>query len=189
MSTARPAPAGRPDPSARARLRRRLLTAAVLLLPIVELTLLIQVGGRLGVGVTLLLLLAAGVAGVLVLRYVGSTAIRRLTEASAGPSAAGQAPARARPGAETALLVVAGVLLILPGFLSDLVALALLVPAVRRALVRRAGEAVLRRFQVRTVRVVAGEVVDDDGGPGTSRPFPADVRVIQAPPPGEPTAR
>ena len=41
------------------------------------------------------------------------------------------------PMAHGALKVVAGLLLLMPGFLTDALGLALLVPAVRRALVRR----------------------------------------------------
>jgi UPF0716 protein FxsA len=148
--------------------RRRLVAAAALLTPILELAVLIQVGARLGVGPTLLLLLAAAVAGSLVLRHVGADAIRRLTAAGRGEPV----PAPTRPAAGTVLLVLAGVLLILPGFLSDVAGLVLLLPAVRGALARRAGEAVLRRFPVHTVRVVQGTVVGEGG-------VPVDVQVTQ----------
>jgi len=160
--------------------RRRLLGAAVLLLPVLELATLIAVGTWLGFWPTLALLLVGAAAGVLVLRHVGTTAIRRLRAGAPGgvpgvPAAAGVP----RPAADPALVVVAGALLIVPGFLSDAAGLALLVPPVRRLLVRRAGEAVLRRLQVHQVRIVQGEVVTEPG-------HPADVRIIQVPGPGVP---
>jgi UPF0716 family protein affecting phage T7 exclusion len=136
--------------------RRRVAGACALLWPVLELALLIQVGARLGVVATLLLLLAGAVAGSLVLRRVGAVGIQRLTTANGHAPAAGPV----RPGSETALLVLAGVLLIVPGFLSDVAGLALLLPQVRRALGRRVGNAVLRRFEMRSVRIVPGQVLD-----------------------------
>jgi UPF0716 family protein affecting phage T7 exclusion len=181
---------GRPPLAAgrRSSWRGRLIGAGLLLLPILELAVLIQVGGHIGVGRTLLLLLAGGVAGSLVLRQVGAAAIRRLTAASGrGPTAVPVPPAAGRPPAETALVIVAALLLIVPGFLSDVAALVLLLPPVRRALVRRVGETVLRRFPVRTVRVVQGQVIH--GEPGGA-PDPAathvDVQIIEARRPGTP---
>jgi UPF0716 protein FxsA len=175
--------AAAPPVGRRAGFRGRIAGAGALLLPIVELAVLIQVGSRIGVGITLLLLLAAAVAGSLVLRQVGTDAIRRLGAAS-GRDPATTPLGPGRPPAESALVVIAGLLLLVPGFLSDVAALVLLVPAVRRALVRRTGEAVLRRFQVRQIRVVQGEVVG--GGPSAPSPSHVDVRVIQSRPPGAP---
>jgi len=169
--------------SPRSTLRRRAVGAALLLLPILELAVLIRVGAAVGIGVTLLLLLAGAVAGSIVLRQVGAATIRRLSAASRRDPAVAP-PVAGPPPAETALLVGAGLLLIVPGFLSDVAGLLLLVPAVRRALVRRAGDAVLRRFRVRSVRVVQGQVMDGGAVPPAPRAVPVDVRVIEAWPPG-----
>jgi UPF0716 protein FxsA len=129
---------------------------------VAELAVLIEAGSHLGAGGILLALLAGVVAGSLVLRAVATAAIRR--PAGQGSPGAGGAPAVAtvlpgRPGAETALVVLAGVLLILPGFLSDVAALVLLLPPLRRRLGRRVGAAVMRRFPARSVRVVQGQVL------------------------------
>jgi UPF0716 protein FxsA len=161
-----------PATAARRSRRRRLVGVALLVVPLLELAVLIQVGTRIGVGRTLLLLLAAAVAGSLVLRSVGTAAIRRLSAAT-DPAAVPAAPTR--PAAETALVVLAGVLLLVPGFLSDVAGLALLLPPVRRALARRAGDAVVRRFRVRSLRVVQGQVLDGTPGFGA----PADVRITE----------
>jgi UPF0716 protein FxsA len=180
-----PSAPGRPPsaPGRRVSLRGRLLGASLLLLPILELAVLIQIGSRIGVGYTLLLLLAGAVAGSLVLRQVGAATIRRLTAASGQgptPAAVPAPPVPGRPAAETALVVVAALLLIVPGFLSDAAALVLLLPPVRRALVRRAGETVLRRFRVRSVRVVQGQVLygEPAGGPPRAEATHVDVQVI-----------
>jgi len=148
-----PRPARRP--------RRRLVGAALFAWPVLEIAILIQVAVHAGPGAVVLLLLGGAVAGGLVLRRAGAGVLRR-------PPATTEARvvgAAGRPPAETALLVVAGVLLVLPGLLSDVVGLVLLLPAARRWVARRAGAAVLRRVQrlqvAGQVRVVRGEVVDD----------------------------
>ena len=98
---------------------------AILLIPLVEIAIFIKVGQAIGVLDTLLLLLAAGVSGALLLRLQGWTTLLRLRQRLAS----GEAPVREL--FDAACLALAGVLLILPGFLSDFVALLLLVPALR----------------------------------------------------------
>lgn len=102
---------------------------ALLLLPILEIAGFILVGGAIGLWPTLLLIIASGMAGVLVLR---SRALLTLPEFRAAMAADGDPMA---PLAHGALLTAAGVLLVLPGFLTDILALLLLVPAVRRAVI------------------------------------------------------
>jgi UPF0716 protein FxsA len=157
------------------------VVAAVLALPLLELAVLIQVGARIGVGLTFLALLAGGVAGALVLRGVGAAAVRRVS-AAAGEGVV--LPPAARPPAETVLVVLAGVLLLVPGFLSDVAGLALLVPAVRRAIVRRVGDAVVRRFPVGSLRVVQGQVINGTMTPPDVRI--TEVHVQDVPPPSSP---
>lgn len=102
---------------------------ALLLLPILEIAGFILVGGAIGLWPTLLLVVASGLAGVLVLR---SRALLTLPEFRAAMAANGDPMA---PLAHGALLTVAGILLVIPGFLTDLLALLLLVPAVRRSVI------------------------------------------------------
>jgi UPF0716 protein FxsA len=167
MSNSPGAP-GRAGPS-RPR-RSRLVAVALLTLPLLELVLLIAVGRAIGVLATLALLAAGAVAGGMILYRVGARAARRFADADgratpvAGPDPDGvlhgvpTAPTDGR-AAGAALLVPVGLLLLLPGFLSDLAGLALLVPAVRRTLATRLSEAVLRRIDHPGVRIVPGEVV------------------------------
>lgn len=107
------------------------LLALLLLVPVLaEIAMFIVVGHWIGVAATLLLFIAIGIAGTILLKRQG---IRALTEMQAA-LARGQPPAE--PVAHAALLVLAGLLLVFPGFLSDLLALPLLIPPVRSALIR-----------------------------------------------------
>ncbi|KGM30240.1 FxsA family protein, partial [Inquilinus limosus] len=106
------------------------LLALLLLVPVLaEITVFIVVGRWIGVLATLLLFIAIGVIGTLLLKRQGMRALREMQAALAR----GEPPAE--PVAHAALLVLAGLLLIFPGFLSDLMALPLLLPPVRRALI------------------------------------------------------
>ncbi|KJS62179.1 FxsA family membrane protein [Streptomyces rubellomurinus] len=167
-------------PAPRGRLRRALplLVTAWLVL---EIWLLVQVGSWLG-GFTVLLLLVAGVLiGGSLIKRAGLKALSAALEQSRNPQSQ-------QPQTGTSLTVLAGLLLILPGFLSDLVALTLLFPPTRalwRAAGRRAADRALRaagpvgaapfadamrlQEQLRIHRpdgkVIQGEVVDPAAGP------------------------
>jgi UPF0716 protein FxsA len=118
-------------------------------LPIAELYGLLVVGARIGALPTLLLLMLAAAAGVGVMRHHGARGLWQIREALGS----GQSPAQ--PVLETLLAQVAGVLLILPGFIGDAVALVLLLPPLRRGLARRlAGSAT---NQPPDTRVIEGE--------------------------------
>jgi len=107
-----------------------LLRVAVVALPLLELAVFIKVGAAIGALATILLLIVATIAGVKLVRERGLAILRRCRDALDR----GELPAG--PLFDDACLVLAGLLLILPGFLSDAVALALLVPAVRQGLFR-----------------------------------------------------
>ncbi len=120
-----PGPATGPGRADRRRGVWSWVLAGIVLLPVVELFVITTVADRIGGGWTLLLLIAAGVAGVLILSRGGPSTFRRVREASR----AGRVP-----GSELAnafLTVVGGVLLLVPGFVTDLVALLCLVPPAR----------------------------------------------------------
>lgn len=103
---------------------------AFLVLVLTEIALFIVVGGAFGVLATLGLVLFGMVAGVIVLRRQGvATLMRVRAEVEAGRRTE-------QPLAEGAAIAVAALLIVLPGFLTDLVGLALFVPAIRGALWR-----------------------------------------------------
>jgi UPF0716 protein FxsA len=109
-------------------MRRFLGYAAVL--AIAELLVIIAVAEAIGVPSTLGLLILVSVVGYLIVKAQGLATLRRLIT---------DVEARRVPGAtlaDGALRVGAGVLLLVPGFLTDIPALLLLIPGVRTA-VRR----------------------------------------------------
>jgi UPF0716 protein FxsA len=100
------------------------------LLPIIEIALFIVVGREIGVLPTIGLVILAAVAGAAIVRRQGMQALDRLRVAIE----TGRDPAA--PIAHGALIMIAGVLLMIPGFFTDIVGLLLLLPPVRRLLIR-----------------------------------------------------
>ncbi len=141
----------------------RLLVAAVVLLEVASL---ILVGQAAGVLLTLLLVVLAALSGAALLRRQGSDALRGMRgalERGRDPR-----PALLRGG----FRVMAALLLILPGFASDLVALLLLLPPVQRA----AGAALARRG----LRVTGASRMEFEMRAGPARPAPPQDRVVDA---------
>jgi UPF0716 protein FxsA len=109
------------------------LLIALVALPLVEIGLFVELGGALGLWPTLLWTVASVVIGLAVARSTGArtaAAVNRALTDLRNP---------ARPVADGALRLAAGVLLILPGFFTDALGLVLLVPPVRAILLRRIG--------------------------------------------------
>ncbi|MCY4034385.1 MAG: FxsA family protein [Hyphomicrobiales bacterium] len=109
----------------------RIFPVLVLLLPLVEIFLFVEVGGLLGAGWTILEVLGTAVAGLVLLRRLGMENFRRTQEAlrSGEPPLFGML--------DTTLLATGGVLLIVPGFFTDAVGLLLVVPLLRGFVIRR----------------------------------------------------
>ena len=121
---------------------RLLLGLALIALPFVELTLLVKTGQTIGFWPTLGLLVAAAVAGVAIMSRQGLTVARRTQEAVA----LGRPPVG--PVLDGALMLLAGALLITPGFVTDAMALALLVPPIRRRVARTTVRRLVARAQL-----------------------------------------
>ncbi|OUR69284.1 hypothetical protein A9Q73_02505 [Bermanella sp. 47_1433_sub80_T6] len=102
--------------------------ALFLLIPLFEVVVFIQVGGQIGALWTILLTLATAVTGVTLVKTQG---IRTFTAAKA-QLAQGETPAMAV--VEGILLLLAGVMLMIPGFISDAMGALMLLPFARRAL-------------------------------------------------------
>jgi len=120
----------------------RVFLLAFVLFPVLELYVFTKVQALLGFFPALLLIIAGVVLGSLVLRVAGLTVALGVRASLAR----GEMPEREMLGGM--LLALGGGLLILPGFISDVLALLCLLPFVRRALVGL----VLRRAEQRTVR-------------------------------------
>ncbi len=103
----------------------------LLLLPLVEIAVFIWVGGAIGIVPTILLVILAVILGLAILRYLGTNIATAAQTAFANGSNPGAALA------ENGLLMVAAILFIVPGFLSDVFALILLPRPVRRLLIER----------------------------------------------------
>ena len=114
---------------------RFLLILLFIVVPIAELALIIAVGREIGLGPTVLVLLADAVLGSLLARSQGRLAWRRFADALQ----AGRPPAR--EVVDGALVLFGGALLLTPGFLTDILGIFLLLPptraVARRLLVRR----------------------------------------------------
>jgi len=101
------------------------ITIALIALPLAELIVFAAVAATIGVAAALLLMIATSLAGGLVLRHVGRAGLGAVRAAVDGPAEAAGAGA-------PLLLGIAGILLILPGFITDAAGALLLVPALRR---------------------------------------------------------
>ena len=130
------------------------LLFAFTVIPFVELVLLVRLGGTIGFMPTLAVCLLTGVAGATLARSQGLSVLRRIQEVSAQ----GQLPTREL--LDGAMILLAGMVLITPGFLTDAFGLLLLTPPFR-AVMR---VVLARRLQA---RMVAGA---RPGGPGRAHP-------------------
>lgn len=141
----------------------------VLLYLVVEIVALVALASTIGFGWTLLVLLAGSVLGLLLARREGVRAAQTLAKALSDRKFA---HAELTDGL---LVAGAGVLLFVPGLVTDLAGLLLLTPPVRamvrRRLVRAAEE---RSPQLRTARIRAGTtIVDGDVIAGDTAGGPA----------------
>ena len=117
------------------------LILLILAVPLVEIVLFIWVGSTIGAFATLLLVVLSACAGVTLLRFWGVKTGVVLQSAMAQGGSPGIAVA------EGGLLMVAAILLIIPGFFSDAVALFLLPAPIRRFLVGRAIRSPIQPWQ------------------------------------------
>lgn len=96
-------------------------------IPLIEIGLFIQVGGAIGLWPTLAIVVITAVIGTALVRQQGALALdqlRRSFNTLNDPT---------EPLAHGAMILLSGALLLTPGFFTDAVGFALLVPAVRRA--------------------------------------------------------
>ncbi len=138
-----------------------------LLLPIAEIYVIIQVGDAIGWAPTLLLLILDGLAGAALARSQGRVAWERFNLALTE----GRVPA-----SETfdgAMIIVGGALLLAPGFITDIVGFALLIPPTRAVF-----KAVVARLARR--RITFGIAVPG-GGPHAAGPRPGAAGRRSAP--------
>jgi UPF0716 protein FxsA len=144
--------------------------------PIVELALLIWLGGQTVWWLPVLLVIADGIAGALLWRWQGLRTLMRIRE----EMAAGRMPADAM--VDGLLIFFAGGLLITPGMLTDFAGFALLIPPIRAVVKRFAKSWFMRHVEVRTAAFyphgrTTGESSNRDKIPAGDKII--DARVIE----------
>jgi len=138
------------------------LFLAFTVIPILELALLVRVGGWLGLVPTIAIVLSTGIIGAWLARREGLRALRAIQ----AEAASGRVPADEL--IHGLLILVAGIVLITPGVLTDLAGLLLLVRPVRGGLVRRLKGAFAGRIQL--VPIQPFDVAEPPERPGEEVP-------------------
>lgn len=142
-------------------------------IPLIEITLFIQVGGLIGLGWTLAIVVLTAVLGAWLVRSQGAAAMLNLRRSMS------ELNDPTEPLAHGAMILFSGALLLTPGFFTDAVGFALLVPQIRAWIIKQ----VRARVKVQSFQM----------GPEPQRPRPDD-RVIdgefeEVDPPKQPTHR
>ncbi len=127
-----------------------------LLFPALEIYLYVLLGGEIGAWATLGVVLGAIVAGLAILRFQGFSMLLGARRALMD----GEEPAG--PIIEGVAVLIAGLLLIIPGMITDVLGLLLLIPPLRRALIGLIAKSISARLRgsVRAAATEAAEVID-----------------------------
>ena len=120
-----------PPPHMKAKVLQMWFLLFFAILPLIEIALFIVVGGWLSLWPTLGLVILSSIAGVAVMRSSGTRAVAGINRAMS------EMRDPAGPVADGAMRMAAGILLIVPGFLTDAIGLLLLLPPVRSVIRRR----------------------------------------------------
>jgi UPF0716 protein FxsA len=142
-----------------------LAAIALIVMPLIELYVIVQVGQAIGAWNTIALLVLIALVGVWLTKHEGFFVLQRMRQ----QLDAGRVPTDEL--IDGTLILVGGVLLILPGFISDAFGLVVLFPPTR-ALIRNV---LKRRFRIVTVRRYNGRPYDDGPGGPPSEPPVIDV--------------
>ncbi|WP_296765456.1 FxsA family protein [Sediminimonas sp.] len=142
------------------------LFVAFVTIPIIEIALFIQVGGAIGTMPTLAIVILTAVLGTWLMRTQGRLAIGNLERSFS------EMRDPTEPLAHAAMILVAGVLLLTPGFFTDAVGLGLLIPAVRSAVFL---------FLRARVRVHHSRRGPPPGGPGAAGHDPREPHPARRP--------
>lgn len=126
-----------------------ILLLIFLLVPLLEIYLLLEVGSVIGVGWTIFAVVFTAVLGAFLVRMQGFSTVNRIR------SQVDQGQLPAVELFEGVFLLVAGALLLTPGFFTDAIGFACLTPPFRRAVIRY----LIRRGTIARSRT-------DPGGPG-----------------------
>jgi UPF0716 protein FxsA len=128
-------------------------------IPLLELALLLKIGQALGVWWTFFVIVSTAMLGVWVLYAQGFAVLKRTVESLQ----AGKPPIG--PAVDGMFLMIAGGLLLTPGFLADALGLLLLIPPLRHATAAWCVRRLLRSKNVRTT-IFGADAVREDRRPG-----------------------
>jgi len=112
------------------RMHSMILLVLLLVVPIAEIATFVWVGSHIGIGMTLLLVVIGVVVGLRLVRRQGFATAGRVQ----AMIARGESPAQGM--LEGMALLMAGMLFVLPGFLTDIAAMLLLIQPLRRWFIR-----------------------------------------------------
>ncbi len=141
-----------------------LIVLLLIALPLAEIAVLIQVGSQIGVARTILAILLTGLLGLLMMRHQG---FRTLQEAQ-NAMRRNEPPVRAL--FDGFCIFIGGVCLLIPGFITDVVGILLLLPPLRRLLGRRLWNAMERS---RSVHIYRSDRATDPRNPQEGDPSSA----------------
>jgi UPF0716 protein FxsA len=127
------------------------------LVPLVEVLILIEIAQATEWWVPIVLVIATGIIGAALARWQGWQALQRIRE----DAGAGRMPASAI--IDGVLILIAGILLVTPGILTDFVGFSLLIPTLRSLVKRGVAEWIRRNIEVRVSRAGADFWHDVDG--------------------------
>jgi UPF0716 protein FxsA len=146
------------------------LAVLFVVVPAVEIFVLLQVGSLIGLWPTLGIIVATALVGAWLTKHQGLFAVRELQKSMLTGRSIGSSLL------EAALILVAGVVMLTPGFVTDAFGLALLVPQTRRLIARSLRKGLERRIARGDVAVFPlgggrrGPGRDDDGQGGGQPP-------------------
>ncbi len=139
------------------------LLLAFVAVPLIEITLFIQVGGAIGLGWTLAIVVLTAIIGTSLMRTQGALALGQIK------ASLSEVRDPTEPLVNGAMILFAGALLLTPGFFTDAVGFALLVPGIRKA----AFEAIRSKVNVSGTVKVSGTFKRPERQP--HRPMQGDV--------------
>jgi UPF0716 protein FxsA len=142
------------------------------IVPIVELAILVRIGQATEWYVPVLLVIATGITGAALARWQGWQVLQRIR----ADSAAGRMPADAM--IDGFLILLAGILLVTPGVVSDLFGVALLIPPMRSVVKRAVAAWIKRNIEVRVSRATSGFWTAAGGSVKPQRDEIIDARVV-----------
>ncbi len=140
--------------------------------PVLELFLFLVLGQRIGLGATFGIVLLTGFLGAYLARSQGLKALARYQESLAQ----GRLPHEAI--IDSLLILVAGVLLLTPGFLTDAIGFALLAPSIRNRIRGRLEQSIKDRITV-VGQDMGMPVRKDSGGSSGPRVITVEAEVVE----------